>query len=381
MGSFLNFVFLPKKFTKNGGDDFIEGPLFNYIRNKKLFSITLNGNVKDGYKNILLLEPSQTLSGIAVRGIPDDILEFCKINSVKILVASLADPSTIQSYNEAYDRYRKEIDSNQIYLMDSNTALKDIYSFDYFLEESLECKNTFFDNGINNLGYASKEIKEAELNSFRRYKFLSFNRNTGKPHRLSLLHEYLTKDYSDSLFSFLIPPNYAPESVGIFFRHIDFYKSSLPIELDTHSAEDIESFRTSDTFKKELFLNSCINLVTETSFSENELFISEKILKPILNYQPFIVFGPFGYLKRLKEYGFKTFSDFWDESYDNIENQKDRLHAVLDVVRDINSKSIEEVNELYQKTKRISIYNRNLFHTLKLPDSIYNNLKEIENEW
>jgi hypothetical protein len=135
-----------------------------------------------------------------------------------------------------------------------------------------------------------------------------------------------------------------------------------------------------DTFKKELFLDSCINLVTESSFVGNELFLSEKILKPILSYQPFIVFGPYGYLNRLKEYGFKTFSDFWDEGYDNIESPHDRIDVLINLVRTLNNLSIEEMNELYQKTKNICIYNRELFYSLKV-DSINKILNKIENEW
>jgi hypothetical protein len=161
----------------------------------------------------------------------------------------------------------------------------------------------------------------------------------------------------------------------------DFYNKYIPIELDTQMCNDKNSFRTSDTFKKELFLNSCINLVTETSFDLNELFISEKILKPILNYQPFIVFGPVNYLKKLKSYGFKTFSDFWDESYDDIVNHEDRIESLISLVHELNSKTIQELNELYQKTKEICIYNRNLFYNIDKMDSIGKYLKEIENEW
>ena len=56
--------------------------------------------------------------------------------------------------------------------------------------------------------------------------------------------------------------------------------------------------------------------------------------------------------------GFKTFSDFWDESYDEIENGKDRYFAIEKLILELNSKSIDELNEIYQKTKNICIYNR-----------------------
>ena len=44
-----------------------------------------------------------------------------------------------------------------------------------------------------------------------------------------------------------------------------------------------------------------LNIVTETTFENNELFISEKIVKPLVGFQPFIVLGPQYYLRELKE--------------------------------------------------------------------------------
>ena len=42
---------------------------------------------------------------------------------------------------------------------------------------------------------------------------------------------------------------------------------------------------------------------------------TEKILKPIQQYHPFILLGMYG-LQNLRNLGFKTFDSVWDESYD-----------------------------------------------------------------
>jgi hypothetical protein len=107
-------------------------------------------------------------------------------------------------------------------------------------------------------------------------------------------------------------------------------------------------------------------LVTETSYNQNELFISEKILKPILNYQPFIVLGPYNYIKELKRLGFKTFSDFWNESYDDILDGEQRYFKLSSLILKLNKLNIEQMNELYQSTKEICIYNKNHLKNLKL---------------
>jgi hypothetical protein len=380
MGSILNFVFLSDKLEKNGDSNFITGPFFNYITNRCNFSYTLNSELKHGYKNLIFFEGAESLQSF-YEHLDNSIIDFIKSNDVKLLAISLADPSSDFKYKKFVKKYKSLIDQNKIIIFDSNTSLKGAYTLDFFIEETINNRDVIFHGNQNELGYVSEEIQEEELNSVREKKFLCFNRGGDRLHRIRLLHEYLTNDFSDSYFSFLQKISDTTHIPNVEMNDYDFYNKHIPIELDTQMCNDKNSFRTSDTFKKELFLNSCINLVTETSFDLNELFISEKILKPILNYQPFIVFGPVNYLKKLKSYGFKTFSDFWDESYDDIINHEDRIESLVSLVHELNSKTIEELNELYQKTKEICIYNRNLFYNIDKMDSIGKYLKEIENEW
>lgn len=380
MGSLLNFVWFSDKLEKNGDDNTtIAGPLFWNV-DKSKYSHTFNGELREGYKNLILMEGKESLKSFTY--LDEYLINFIKNNDVKLLAVSLADPSSYSTYKKAITFLNKTI-PNKFIIVDSNTALPEKYVIDYFLEEasSKKSKVTLF-TYKNELGYVSENIQIDELDKFRTKKFISFNRTTNKHHRARLLHEYLTNDYSDSYFSFLSPLDNLGDidSVGSIVHRRDFYNKHIPIELDTMSCENKSGFGTNSTFKKDLFLNSCINLVTETSFDCNELFISEKILKPIICYQPFIVFGPYQYLKRLKTYGYKTFSDVWDESYDEIEDWRERLKVLIDLVNGLNSKSIEEINEIYLKTKDICIYNREVFNSLEL-DSFPQIFKSIENEW
>lgn len=401
MGSLLNFVFLNDKLIGNGDGLYGQtGPVFNYLfrwgiydnlqhHDLNNFSYTTNGELREGYKNIFLIETIE--AGYGIEKIPDEVFNFLNNNDIKIILAGVADPTSIEAYNLTMERLKDKINFNKIIWVDSNAQLENIeqlvrtYTFDYFLEEATQTIDRAFEPHPNDLGYISEEIDVSELNTFRNKKFLCFNRNSEKVHRFALLDAYIQEKFKDSYFSFVVKLDYFKEATAYFddnipTRHVNFYNSYLPIELDTHSVQNKESFKTNNTFKKELFLNSCINLVTETSFFSNELFISEKILKPILNYQPFIVFGPHKYLSRLKKYGFKTFSDFWDESYDDIENWRERLNKLMQLVEYLNNKSIEELNDIYKSTMDICIYNRNLFHSLEL-DSLKVILGEIENEW
>lgn len=382
----LNFIFLSNTYKKNGGDSFIQGPFYNYLTSKKnrnRYSVSFNGKIKKGFKNILFFEGRNKLKSFYETDFKTKYKTYIENKEVKILCISLADPSSNQEF-EDYKLHFQEYE-NKILNLDSNTGLDTKYTIDYFFYEYLENRDNIFSNDFNELGYLSEEISENEIDVYRNKKFLSFNRNMDKYHRLTLLEEYLNGTYKDSYFSFLmkLPTNVVDDLGRDRFRYgkKSEYNKHLPIELDTHGYDKKDSFRSHNTLKKELFLDSCIHIVTETSFDHNESFISEKIIKPIIMYQPFIVLGPYHYLKKIKKIGFKTFSDFWDESYDEKIKWEDRADEVIKIIRKINSMSIDEVNEIYKKTKNICIYNRNLFYSLSRRDMLQKILKDIENEW
>ena len=373
MGSILNFVF---PFDKDNMPDwFIIGPLYSAISVN--CNHTHNFELVEGCENILVCETVEKFKGFIrnfTNKIGDKTLEdfIYKNPNIKIILSSIADPCGFWERKEITQFISEKKLDDRTYFVESNFQnknLKNTFCWHFFIEDASINIHRIFENEPNELGYISKKIELEETNNFRRKKFLCFNRTIDKRHRLSLLYDYLNSDFSDSYFSFL---SYESNYENIFhdvekeFDYNLYFKKFIPIELDTQNLKEKNTFVTGNAIgKKEFYLNSCINLVTETSFESNELFLSEKILKPIFNFQPFIVFGPVNYLKEMKRLGFKTFSDFWDESYDEIEDVKLRYFKIMEVVFNLNSKPIEEINEIYQKSKNICIHNHNHFMNFK----------------
>lgn len=62
-----------------------------------------------------------------------------------------------------------------------------------------------------------------------------------------------------------------------------------------------------------------IELVCETYCYGDCFFPTEKTVRPIAAGKPFVLFGPVDFLQRLQQMGFRTYRDFWDESYDRLE--------------------------------------------------------------
>jgi hypothetical protein len=107
------------------------------------------------------------------------------------------------------------------------------------------------------------------------------------------------------------------------------------------------------------FQDAYFNVIVETHI--NNLFLTEKTFKPILNLQPFVIVGAPRSLRLLRELGYKTFGDYVDESYDLEDNAEQRLKLCLKAVEQIAHMSHAEHQEMQQDMAEILLYNQQHF--------------------
>jgi hypothetical protein len=218
------------------------------------------------------------------------------------------------------------------------------------------------------LGYKSEWFNLNEIVNKRNKHFVCPNRNATKTHRFSLGCYFEMKNLWDKIYcSFL----QKPKSIQII-KHlsIDFenkikefannFLEKLPIEMDTENLNESEkeSFESMRSFKKEIYLDSYIHIITETNF-EKDIFPTEKLINPMVVLQPFILFGAPGYLKYIKKLGFKTFDGFIDESYDNEYHSGKRFEMLCNEIDRLSKLSLEEIHNWYISIIPILEYNRN----------------------
>ena len=99
------------------------------------------------------------------------------------------------------------------------------------------------------------------------------------------------------------------------------------------------------------------SVVVETDMvADNNIFLTEKIMKPLALKHPFIALGHIGSLAMLKSAGFETFENIFDESYDSIPNYLDRIDHVYEQVKNYNYSGYSKLTE-----DKIE-HNYNLFH-------------------
>ena len=109
-------------------------------------------------------------------------------------------------------------------------------------------------------------------------------------------------------------------------------------------------------------MESFIFVVTETCYWQSKTHLTEKIFKPIVLKMPFLLLGCAHNLEYLRSYGFKTFSAFWDESYDIIEDPNERMQAVTEILKDIATMSLEQQQAMIRDMLPVLEHNYNLFN-------------------
>jgi hypothetical protein len=110
--------------------------------------------------------------------------------------------------------------------------------------------------------------------------------------------------------------------------------------------------------------NSYLYICTETFVHGDHKSLTEKVFKPIANFQPFLFVAYPGALALLQSLGFKTFSPFIDESYDNETDDTIRLQMIYKEIEKISKMSKEQVHNWYWSMKDILVYNHNHLLTI-----------------
>jgi len=96
----------------------------------------------------------------------------------------------------------------------------------------------------------------------------------------------------------------------------------------------------------------------------DEGFITEKTFRTIANGHPCIWVSAHGTTKVLQRLGFKTYGDFWDESYDSITDPLDRINAVADLIEQLSKLNQTQRKELHNKMKPVLKHNQQLILNL-----------------
>jgi len=143
---------------------------------------------------------------------------------------------------------------------------------------------------------------------------------------------------------------------NIFLKHQTLFNKNF-----IHDAIDSEV--NNDRWNLNFCKKSFLQITCETTFSYPRPYISEKTIRNFLLKRPFIIVGSPGTIFQLQKLGFKTFNDFWNESYDLDKCHLTRLQKIFKIVKDICSKDIDELQNICYNMSDILEYNANHYIT------------------
>jgi len=203
-----------------------------------------------------------------------------------------------------------------------------VFPINFFESHYLDTLDDLYENNRDN--FPSDNQKEKD--------FLFYNGKI-RIHRL-LAHKEIIKRQLDKvgLISFIGDTHVQTE------YSLDFYKEELqslnlldndmqnylnswqPIYLDKKGS-DFTYYNQNKTVIDH-YAKTHLSLVSEMSITTR--FFTEKIYKPILNRHPFLVLGGQGFLEALQNKGYYTFSEIFNEDYDNEPDPRLRVLKVID---------------------------------------------------
>ena len=233
---------------------------------------------------------------------------------------------------------------------------------------------------------------ENYLNTDKCKFFLSYNKNATRIQRAKFIMWLIkTKLIDDSMISLLIKPtsnyynnfnsNY-PELSDLNDYYDEFMNMNhivLDWDYPKNGVDDLLAstmYTTMSHYGKTLF-----NVVTETSFDNNNLSFTEKTFKPIANCHPFLIVGDYNINKELKNLGYSLYDDLIDYSFDSVFNNDERMNAVFSEIKRIHSLGSNYIIDWYKNNVDKIKSNRDVFFNYETLNSmILKTLNELK-EW
>jgi hypothetical protein len=127
--------------------------------------------------------------------------------------------------------------------------------------------------------------------------------------------------------------------------------------------------------------DSLVYVPTETVFFGQRLHITEKTFKAIALEMPFVLMAPAGSLAYMREYGFKTFANVFDESYDEETDDRLRVEKVVQLLKQLDSLSVQERQAIHQQCLPIVEHNFNHFYGSGFSEVLWKELLEMFDEF
>lgn len=183
----------------------------------------------------------------------------------------------------------------------------------YFSESVQRCFDNYTDKFFSSLSRRTRY--------YRMFATFMLCQSSIKEHALISHDSYMDNHYltSELLARFKL----SPSDYGLWLK-------SLPLTIDKDDfkinwALDLEDF-------KKIHDRTLFQVVNETEQDDrngNALFYSEKTYRPMITFQPFLIYGQMGANRYLAKFGYKTYEDWFNYDFDDEPDHYVRYQKLL----------------------------------------------------
>lgn len=279
--------------------------------------------------------------------IPDMICEHVQIGKCIVVVDDSCEVFGSQDIIDTLNNFasRNSLDKSNFVFNTSNLSFPDlefcdVYRDNFVLEFcafSILGRDTEYYNKIKNI-----------RGSDWHHRFISIG---GEPrdHRVKY-HNLLRSKYTDGIST--INPGLRLKSNLSFTPETSPYED--PVQTEPYIWHDINPCH---------YIHVPVATVMETYIDKDHVCITEKAFKNLIYPQPFVILGASGIVERLRQLGFDVYDEYVDHSYDIIQDDNQRISAVLE--------SFEKLFGRYDfpKEKQIAEHNRDVAEKLSIAEN------------
>lgn len=220
----------------------------------------------------------------------------------------------------------------------------------------------------NNACVPYHAFKQSELVTRKNHMLFRIRRR--RAHRIVFLYKLATDGLLDKIDWSCLEPHqfdegnvkHAGEKYGLQLdtNIVKELYEQIPhsLQSETEPNKNYHTIHGWTPWDGECYKNSYVYFCTETFTDKPYKSLTEKVFKPLANFMPTIVFGPHQTLKILRDMGFKTFSPWIDESYDEEPDELKRAQMIYAEIKRICSMDIESLHKWYWEMEDILMHNR-----------------------
>jgi hypothetical protein len=355
-GLFPEFVSITNDYVKQQDIEYKISKFKDINKSKPwLIFLAINFPISVNFNDKPLLASKQLF-----RGIPDNIINELVNGNAYLIISFEQESHTNQFLDLFYALYRNNpvVPANKLIHITAAQNIHGIYD-EYCLKNNISNSQRIqiWFSPYSLLGpiqYHSRFYTPTPTNKEK--KFLNFNR-APRSHRIlatSLLAEYGLLEHGyislgiseyrrfqdrNNILEYMQDDfprmyNLNDELQTLSLSGINKLLDALPLTIDTDEFAYGPTFGYSGDLMR-FYDKSYFSVVSNTHFfavDESAITLNEKEYKPILARHPFILIASPGTLTLLKTLGFKTFDQWFDESYDAEINESIRMLKIINEI-------------------------------------------------